>query len=75
MMPQKNGWEFLEELRMPGNQVLPKHRVVTISAVRASLSLEDPISLEVDGVIRKPLDVDRILDEAQKYCVPCGQKT
>lgn len=68
MMPSMNGWEFLDAREK--DQRLRGHKVVTISAVGSSESLEDPTPLKVDGAIAKPLSLDRIWANANKYCRP-----
>lgn len=66
MMPEMNGWEFLD--RQKADRVLAKHKVVTISAVSPTQSLEDPAPLEIDGAIAKPLSLEAILEQVQKHC-------
>lgn len=66
MMPEMNGWEFLDAQKK--DVILSKHKVVTISAVKSTQSLEDPTPLDIDGVLPKPLSLEGILEQAQKYC-------
>jgi CheY-like chemotaxis protein len=68
MMPSMNGWEFLDARKK--DKRLTGHKVVTISAVDASESLEDSTPLKVDGAIAKPLSLDRIWSNVNKYCRP-----
>lgn len=68
MMPSMNGWEFLDA--RDKSELLANHKVVTISALTASESLEDSTPLKVDGAITKPLSLDRIWQSAIKYCQP-----
>lgn len=68
MMPSMNGWEFLDAREK--NRRLRGHKVVTISAVGPSASLEDPTPLKVDGAIAKPLSLDGIWANVNRYCRP-----
>lgn len=68
MMPSMNGWEFLDARKK--DKRLAGHKVVTISAVAPSESLEDSTPLKVDGAIAKPLSLDRIWANVNKYCRP-----
>jgi CheY-like chemotaxis protein len=68
MMPSMNGWEFLDARKKDQN--LDRHKVVTISAVDSSESLDDPTPLKVDGAIAKPLSLERIWTNVNKYCRP-----
>jgi CheY-like chemotaxis protein len=68
MMPVMNGWEFLDAQKKDSS--LSAHRVVTISAVDPSISIEDPTPLDTDGAIRKPLSLESIWLEVRKHCIP-----
>lgn len=68
MMPVMNGWEFLDAQKH--DPQLRKHRVVTISAVDPSISIEDSTPLVTDGTIRKPLSLESIWSEVRKHCLP-----
>lgn len=68
MMPTMNGWEFIEaKKRTPA---LAIHRVVTMSAVRPTVSLHDPEPLQTDGAIPKPLFLERVWEIVNKFCGP-----
>jgi CheY-like chemotaxis protein len=66
MMPSMNGWEFLDARKK--DKRLAGHRVVTISALKPSESLDDPTPLKVDGAIAKPLSLERIWNNVNRYC-------
>jgi len=66
MMPGMNGWEFLEAQK--ANPALSSHKVVTISALRSTLSIEDPTPLDIEGALPKPLSLEGILGEVRKFC-------
>jgi len=68
MMPVMNGWEFLDAQK--NDPQLREHRVITISAVDSSISVEDPSPLLTDGAIRKPLSLESIWAEVRKHCRP-----
>jgi two-component system chemotaxis response regulator CheY len=68
MMPVMNGWEFLDAQKK--DPTLRNHRVVTISAVDPSISIDDPTPLDTDGSIRKPLSLESIWQEVRKHCLP-----
>ena len=68
MMPVMNGWEFLDAQK--SDPTLREHRVVTISAVNPSISIEDPTPLATAGAIRKPLSLESIWTEVRKHCAP-----
>lgn len=67
MMPGMNGWEFLEAQK--ADPALAGHKVVTISALRPTLSIEDPTPLDIEGALPKPLSLEGILEEVRKFCV------
>ncbi len=66
MMPGMNGWEFLEAQK--ADPALAAHKVVTISALRPTQSLEDPTPLEVEGALPKPLSLEGILKQVKVFC-------
>ena len=71
MMPSMNGWEFLDAKK--NDPRLSHHKIVTMSAVRASLSLNDPTPLQTDGTLKKPLFLDGIWEVVTKFCGPSRQ--
>jgi two-component system chemotaxis response regulator CheY len=66
MMPVMNGWEFLDaknsDVREKG------HRIVTISAVSATQSLQDPEPLETAGTLSKPINLNALLATVRRFC-------
>lgn len=61
MMPVMNGWEFLEEKNHKEN--LAKIPVLVISAVPGSPRIPGAL-----GFIRKPIDLNRLMDFVELYC-------
>jgi len=66
MMPGMNGWEFLDAQKR--NSKFADHKVVTISALRPTQSIEDPTPLDIEGALAKPLSLESILKEVHKFC-------
>jgi CheY-like chemotaxis protein len=66
MMPTMSGWEFLDAHR--ASDRLSRHPVVTISAVPATESIEDPTPLRTSGALAKPLDILGVLEQVRKHC-------
>ncbi len=60
MMPVMDGWQFLRELRETGRQM--NFPVVVVSAVGA------PSTEGAVRVMRKPIDVDDLLETVRAYC-------
>ena len=59
-MPVMNGWQFHDECKKDAHlAVLP---MVVISA------FPSPGNLEVDAVVQKPIDIERLLDLVRCYC-------
>ncbi|MGZ3693954.1 MAG: response regulator [Bdellovibrionota bacterium] len=66
MMPVMNGWEFIDAHKK--DRRFKNHRIVTISAVNPTQSIEDPTPLDVQGSISKPLSLEGIWAEVRKHC-------
>jgi CheY-like chemotaxis protein len=66
MMPVMSGWEFLDAQRQ--DAVLASHQIVTVSAVPATQSLEDPTPLETAGSMQKPINLEPLLEMVREYC-------
>jgi CheY-like chemotaxis protein len=64
MMPIMNGWQFRVEQRL--NPDLRDIPVVVISA--DSNVREKAASIEANGFVGKPIDLDELLDEVQRIC-------
>lgn len=61
MMPVMNGWEFLEEKNhSAANSKVP---VLVISAVPGNPSIPGAL-----GFLKKPIDLDRLIDFVELYC-------
>lgn len=73
MMPSMNGWEFLDEQKKRDNFL--GHKFVTVSAVTASQSLEDPTPLDTDGMIKKPIRLEELWATVRRFCGPANQVT
>lgn len=72
MMPLMNGWEFLQAQKADAKFAnLP---VVVISALSAAQALAKggDGSIEAQGYIRKPLDIDTLLGLVRIYCGPAS---
>lgn len=67
MMPIMNGWEFLDAMKADAK--FAKHKVVTVSAVNATESVEDPTPLKTAGKIQKPMSLETLWAEVKKHCV------
>jgi len=59
-MPVMNGWQFCHECKK--DIVLASVPVVVITA------FQSPGDLEVDEVMKKPIDLDHLLDTVRHYC-------
>jgi CheY-like chemotaxis protein len=64
MMPVMSGWQFVAEQRQdPRLEAIP---VVVVSA-DGNLS-EKATSLGASGYLRKPIEIDSLLEVVQRYC-------
>ena len=61
MMPVMNGWEFLEEKKQ--QRSLAKIPVLVISAVPGSPCIPGAM-----GFLKKPVDLNRLMDFVELYC-------
>lgn len=68
MMPEMNGWEFMEVRRH--TQVLASIPVIVVSAA-ASMSGRPGLPPGTDGYIKKPVDLEKLLAEVSRHC-PAG---
>ncbi len=68
MMPNMNGWEFVEnQLARETNLQSP---IIVMSALGASTVWTNPaMQTAVKGYIKKPLDLGELLQLVQQYCV------
>jgi CheY-like chemotaxis protein len=60
MMPIMNGWEFAEALKRTKHAAIP---VVLLTA-----SLDHSGAEQYGGVLRKPIDLDLLLETVRKWC-------
>jgi CheY-like chemotaxis protein len=63
MMPVMNGWEFLQEQRMNGDMTIATIPVVVVSAAGDKAK-----NTQTAGFIKKPVELDALLDTVKKYC-------
>lgn len=66
MMPVMNGWEFLEVQKN-------NNRIAGIPVVVATAS-EDAKAKRANALLRKPIDVEQLLDLALRYCSAARRK-
>ena len=68
MMPVMNGWQFLEAQRAQAR--MEDLRVVLVSAVSTDKALLNDQGLaQVEGLLRKPIQLEGLLNVAGKYCL------
>jgi CheY-like chemotaxis protein len=70
MMPVMNGWEFLDAHRDESGGMKGGHQIVTISAVAATASIEDPTPLNTAASLRKPLSFSDLMTTVTRFCGP-----
>jgi two-component system chemotaxis response regulator CheY len=70
MLPVMNGWEFLDALRKQPESMLATIPVIVTSAAgdRASTAAQ-----KAEGYIKKPINLEHLLDEVRKFCGPGDQ--
>ena len=61
MMPIMNGWQFLEERKKDA-------RLAAIPVVIVSAFAERATGLEYQGLLKKPVNLDQLLQTVRKYC-------
>ncbi len=66
-MPIMDGWEFLDQLKLRSEDLITSLPIVICSAAGASA---EETSKQVRGYIRKPADIDLLLDTVKKFCRP-----
>jgi CheY-like chemotaxis protein len=65
MLPVMNGWEFLEELkRNKGDMLATIPVIITSAAGQAAVSAGQ----QAQGYIKKPIDLDLLLNQVAKFC-------
>lgn len=70
MMPTMNGWEFLD--RQKRDEAFSEHKIVVVSAVAPTESLNDATLLEIDGSLQKPIYLEKLWAEVKKFCGPAN---
>jgi CheY-like chemotaxis protein len=70
MMPVMNGWDFLAARRAQGREETGRIPVVLISAVR---NLEGQRELRDYPFVKKPLDLDMLLDAIERHAAPVAE--
>ena len=65
MMPIMNGWEFLEELRKDKLSMIATLPVIITSAAGRAA---DSAVQQAQGYIKKPINLDLLLDMVAKFC-------
>lgn len=69
MMPKMNGWEVLDQ-----RELISGHRVVTMSCLDSTASLEDPTPLPVEACLKKPVDLNHLLQVAHQFASPAESR-
>ena len=68
MMPVMNGWQFLEALR---KDPLPGRASIPVLVVSAALDMQDIQSQYGCRSLRKPVDIDKLINLASEHCASC----
>ena len=68
MMPVMNGWQFLEALR---KDPLPGRASIPVLVVSAALDMQDIQSQYGCRSLRKPVDIDKLINLASEHCANC----
>lgn len=69
MMPVMNGWQFIEAQRSKAQ--FADISVVVVSAVPEDKALIGAEALlPVEGLLRKPIDIEKLLTVVKQYCLP-----
>lgn len=67
MMPIMNGWEFVEALSK-------EMTLATIPVVIVTAYGERAHSVPSKGILKKPIDLDALLDQVNKWCDQCTRE-
>lgn len=67
LMPRISGYDFLKEIR--NNDKTKKIPVIVISAVTDQLNIKKIMDLGADGFIKKPLDIEILIEKVEKFLV------
>ena len=66
MMPIMSGWEFLDAQKKDTR--FASHRIITISSVNPTQSLEVSEPLDIAGSLQKPLSFGTLWQKIQEFC-------
>lgn len=66
MMPVMTGWEFLE--RTHSDDDIPEHKVIILSAIAKQKTPEGFTPIATDGLLTKPVDLNRLLKTVRTFC-------
>jgi len=61
MMPVMDGWKFAEKLR-------DDEKLSTIPVVIVSAFVDQTRTLNAQGILKKPVELDALLEVVKKYC-------
>lgn len=65
LMPNMNGWEFVEEIKKDSQSPLSK---IPIVAVTATSEKVQRIPKQIENVIKKPVQLDQLYQVVRRYC-------
>lgn len=65
MMPVMNGWQFIEEVKRDPRDARAN---VPIVVTTAAYDISDPTLRKVQAVLRKPVDLNRLLGCIEVHC-------
>jgi CheY-like chemotaxis protein len=66
MMPEMNGWEFLEAQGRDAS--INENPVVTMSAVDLKHGPENALPLKIAGSLQKPISLANLFDKVEEFC-------
>jgi CheY-like chemotaxis protein len=72
MMPVMNGLEFLQRLRSHPDPLVAAAQVAVVSALDEASAVQAPY--RCCEVLRKPVDVDRLIDAVHRHCDAEGMR-
>jgi CheY-like chemotaxis protein len=72
MMPEMNGWEFLEAMQRDKQALLAQTPVAVVSAAADMSDVQQQYGC---SVLKKPVSVDRLLALAHAHCDGCQAET
>ncbi len=67
MMPVMNGWELLSQLTIHHPDILARTPLIIVSAAGEKAQ---SLAHQVTGIIKKPVDLDVLMELVNKYCTP-----